>query len=48
MLMKAFPHGTGAGDKPSRYLVRRIIREETQPRPRCYAAIPPCPALVNS
>ena len=22
MLMKIFPHGTGEGDKPSRYLVR--------------------------
>lgn len=22
MLMKVFPHGTGEGDKPSRYLVR--------------------------
>ena len=22
MLMKVFPHGTGAGDKPIRYLVR--------------------------
>lgn len=39
MLMKVFPHGTGEGDKPSRYLVRRIIRGETQPRPRCCAAI---------
>ena len=38
MLMKVFPHGTGEGDKPSRYLVRPDYPGETQPRPRCCAA----------
>ena len=40
MLMKVFPHGTGEGDKPAAILYARIIRGETQPRPRCCAAIP--------
>ena len=35
MLMKVFPHGTGEGDKPSRYLVRPDYPGRD---PRCCAA----------
>ena len=40
MIMKVFPHGTGEGDKPTRYLVSvRIIRGETHAPRRCCEAM---------
>lgn len=38
MIMKVFPHGTGEGDKPTRYLVRPDYPgRDTRPRRCCEA-----------
>ncbi|WP_165072753.1 hypothetical protein [Desulfovibrio sp. ZJ200] len=41
MLMKVFPHGTGEGDKPSRYLVRPDYPGRDTAPPQVLQGFPP-------
>ena len=49
MMMKVFPHGTGSGDKPSRYLVRTDYPGRDTRPPQVLRGAPALPrALIAS